>query len=94
MNAYQTAAVAGLVGGLCATLTGREKTRIDNAILGALVAGFAAYRDPRASAASTVAVAAVEGVLWGGFDRLSPKIKDLFIASQQTATGRLAGSYA
>lgn len=91
MNAYQTAAVAGIVGGLCATVIGREKTRIDNAILGALVAGFAAYRDPRATVAGTVGIAAVEGVLWGGFDRLSPKIKDIFVPSPELAGyGRLA----
>jgi hypothetical protein len=84
MNAYQTAAVAGLVGGLCATLIGREKTRIDNAVLGALVAGFAAYRDPRDSTVSTIGVAIVEGVLWGTFDRLSPKIKDLFLPASES----------
>jgi hypothetical protein len=62
-------------------LTGRERTRIDNLLIGGLFAGFAAYRDPRATPGSTLAVAAIEGIIWGVTDRMVPVIKEKIMPS-------------
>lgn len=74
-----TAVMAGLLGALVATSVGRPLTRFDNFIIGGLFTGFAAYRDPRASAMGTFLVAIGEGALWGGTDRLAPHIKDMIM---------------
>jgi hypothetical protein len=76
----QTAMAAGIVGATFAVLTGRQHTRLDNLMIGGLFTGFAAYRDPRASMASTLLVAAIEGTIWGVTDRVVPHIKDALLA--------------
>ena len=72
----QTALMAAMVGATVAVLSGRERTRLDNFMIGGLFTGFAAYRDPRGSVLGTLAVAAVEGAIWGVTDRLVPQLKD------------------
>jgi hypothetical protein len=74
-----TPIVAAIVGGTIAMLCGRERTRLDNAIIGAIFTASTAYRDPRSQAWETVAVAAVEGAVWGATDRLVPMLKDYLI---------------
>ena len=77
----KTALVAGLIGSVSATVSGRERTRFDNLLVGGLFTALAAYRDPRATAASTWLVAAVEGLAWGLTDRLVPALKDRILPS-------------
>jgi len=60
--------IAGLIGGLAATLSGRRETRLENFLVGALFTGFAAHRDPRSSTQSTVGIATAQGVAWGVAD--------------------------
>lgn len=68
--------VSGLLGAAIAVACGRPHTRLDNALIGSLFTGFAAYRDPRGTVGSTLLVAAVEGAIWGLTDRSTPLIKD------------------
>lgn len=78
-NPYWTPIAAGIIGALIASGVGRQKTRIDNALIGGLFTGFAAYRDPRNTVWLTILVAAVEGGLWGAFDHTTPLIKDIIM---------------
>jgi len=71
-----TPLVSGVVGAIVAVALGRPHTRVDNTLIGGLFTGFAAYRDPRATVASTLVVAVVEGAIWGITDRTTPLIKD------------------
>jgi hypothetical protein len=68
-----------MLGSVIAVLCGREHTQVDNFIIGGLFTGFAAYRDPRDSMEMTLAVAAIEGAIWGLTDRTTPMIKDLLM---------------
>jgi hypothetical protein len=80
MNALvKTALVAGFIGAGVATVAGRQRTRVDNLLVGGLVTALTAYRDPRATDTSTWIVAAVEGLAWGLTDRLVPALKDLIV---------------
>ncbi len=76
---------AGIVGAVVAVLTGRPRTRIDNLLIGGLFTGFAAYRDPRATILQTLAVAAVEGAIWGVTDRIVPEMKEALLPSGEHA---------
>jgi len=78
--------LAAAIGATAAMLTGRERTRIDNLLIGGLFAGFAAYRDPRGTPESTLAVAAIEGIVWGVTDRLVPVIKEKIMPSHAELT--------
>jgi hypothetical protein len=71
--------LSGIVGAIVAVATGREKTRIDNFIIGGLFTGFAAYRDPRSSLGLTLLVASIEGAVWGITDRTTPLIKEALL---------------
>lgn len=73
---------AAAVGALVAVLSGRARTRIDNFVIGGLFTGFAAYRDPRATVLQTLAVAAVEGAIWGITDRIVPEIKESLLPAE------------
>lgn len=75
-EAVKIAILAGFVGAATAAVVGRQRTRVDNLLVGGLFTALAAYRDPRASAGATWLVAAVEGTTWGLTDRLVPAIKD------------------
>ncbi len=77
----QTALIAGTVGAFMAAMTGRERTLIDNVLVGGLFTALAAYRDPRATSLATVSVAAVEGLIWGATDRLIPAFKERIMPS-------------
>ena len=68
--------VAGLIGGTIGSLTGRACTRMDNFFLGALLSGFAAFRDPQPDLTKTFIISAIEGLVAGGADRLVPKLKE------------------
>jgi hypothetical protein len=74
----QEAMLCGLVGGVLASAVGRERTRVDNAIIAGLFTGFASFRDPRVKFEHTLLIAAFEGVAWGLFDRAVPHIKARF----------------
>lgn len=76
-----TPVLAGIIGATIAVLSGRPRTRIDNFFVGGLFTAFAAYRDPRASVVGTLAVAAVEGAIWGVTDRIVPEIKEWLLPS-------------
>ena len=71
--------LSGMLGSVVAVVAGREKTRLDNAIIGGLFTGFAAYRDPRATLTLTLLVAALEGAIWGITDRTTPLIKEALL---------------
>lgn len=71
-----TPILSGILGATIAVALGRPHTRLDNTLIGGLFTGFAAYRDPRATVASTLVVALVEGAIWGVTDRTTPLIKD------------------
>ena len=73
--------LSGVVGATIAVALGRPHTRFDNTLIGGLFTGFAAYRDPRETIASTLLVAAVEGAIWGLTDRSTPLIKDWLMPS-------------
>ena len=83
----QTAIMAGVIGALVATMVGRSHTRVDNLMIGGLFTGFAAYRDPRATFGGTIAVAAVEGAIWGITDRVVPQIKDYLMPPPELKKG-------
>lgn len=72
---------AALVGAGVAVLSGRERTRLDNLLIGGLFTGFAAYRDPRATVLQTLVVAAIEGLIWGVTDRIVPEVKEALLPS-------------
>mgnify|MGYP001584766699 CR=1 FL=1 len=76
--------LSGVVGAITAVALGRPHTRIDNTLIGGLFTGFAAYRDPRASVASTLVVAVVEGAIWGITDRTTPLIKDALMPTHES----------
>lgn len=76
-----TPLIAGLLGGTIALFAGRERTRFDNFVIGGLFAGFAAWRDPRATMLSTLVVAGIEGGIWGVTDRLVPELKEAVMPS-------------
>ena len=73
--------LSGILGATVAVALGRAHTRVDNTLIGGLFTGFAAYRDPRASIASTLVVAVVEGAIWGITDRTTPLIKEALMPS-------------
>jgi hypothetical protein len=73
------------VGATVAVLTGRERTRFDNLVIGGTFTAFASYRDPRASVASTLLVAAIEGAIWGVTDRVVPHVKEALLPSDVVA---------
>jgi len=73
--------LCALVGAGIAVVSGRPRTRIDNFLIGGLFTGFAAYRDPRATVAQTVGVAALEGLIWGVTDRIVPEVKEALLPS-------------
>jgi hypothetical protein len=73
--------LSGIVGATVAAALGRSHTRIDNTLIGGLFTGFAAYRDPRATVASTLVIAVVEGAIWGITDRTTPLIKEALMPS-------------
>lgn len=75
----QLVLVSALLGSAIATVLGRPDRRLDNAIIGGMIVGFTAWRDPRASAGMTLAVAAAEGAVWGVADRLIPIAKDALL---------------
>jgi len=75
--------LSGIVGAITAVALGRPHTRVDNTLIGGLFTGFAAYRDPRASVASTLVVAVVEGAIWGITDRTTPLIKDALMPAHE-----------
>lgn len=85
MNTLETVITAGMVGAIAAALTGRERTRIDNLLIGGLFTAFAAYRDPRDTPHGTVLVALGEGMLWGITDRMAPRVKELIMPSGEAA---------
>lgn len=68
--------LSGVVGATIAVAFGRRHTKLDNTLIGGLFTGFASYRDPRETVASTLLVAAVEGAIWGITDRSTPHIKN------------------
>lgn len=76
--------LSGIVGAIVSTYTGREKTRIDNFIIGGLFTGFAAYRDPRSSPSLTLIVAVAEGAIWGITDRMTPMIKEALLPTMHS----------
>lgn len=73
----RTALIAGVMGAIAASAVGRERTRIDNLVIGGSFTAFAAYRDPRNSTTATVLLALGEGLLWGITDRMAPHVKEL-----------------
>ena len=73
------------VGAAVAVATGRERTRLDNFMIGGLFTGFASYRDPRANVWQTLMVAAVEGAIWGITDRIVPQIKEALLPAEPSA---------
>lgn len=77
--------LAGAIAGTVACLIGRERTRIDNFFLGGLLAGFAAFRDPRPTVVQTLVVASVEGAIAGVADRVVPAIKEALLPEDTTA---------
>ncbi len=85
MTVIETVVTAGLVGAIAASLSGRERTRIDNLLIGGVFTAFAAYRDPRSTPQGTVLVALGEGLLWGLTDRLAPTMKELVMPSAESA---------
>jgi len=86
-NRVQVAMMASMVGATVAYLTGRTHTKFDNFIIGGAFTGFAAYRDPRASLLGTLLVAAIEGAIWGGTDRVVPGIKDWILPPPEMKKG-------
>jgi hypothetical protein len=80
-----TPLAAWVVGASLAMLTGRKRTRFDNFIIGGTFTAFAAFRDPRASVGATLAVAALEGAIWGGTDQLVPVIKEALMPAEERA---------
>lgn len=74
-----TPILSGVVGAIVAVALGRPHTRVDNTLIGGLFTGFAAYRDPRATVASTLVVAVIEGAIWGVTDRTTPLIKEALL---------------
>ena len=85
-DSIPTPILAGLIGGVMASLIGRDKTRVDNMLVGAIFTGLAAYRDPRANGDTTIAIAAMEGAAWGIADQVIPKVKDMFSPSSEHVT--------
>ncbi len=83
--AARTSICAGFVGAFTAMMLGRDRTRVDNLIIGGIFTAFAAYRDPRGSEPATIAMAVLEGALWGFTDRMSPVVKDLLTPSPESA---------
>lgn len=81
-----TALICGMLGAVVSTLCGRERTRVDNLIIGGLFTGFAAYRDPRNSLEMTLLVAAIEGAIWGITDRTTPMLKDFLMPVEKAVT--------
>lgn len=77
--------VAFAIAGTVACLSGRSRTRIDNFFLGGLLAGFAAYRDPRPTVVQTLVVASVEGAIAGVADRVVPMIKEALLPDEAAA---------
>ena len=75
----QVALMAGMVGATVAVLIGRQRTQVDNFMIGGLFTGFAAFRDPRATVSTTLFVAAIEGAIWGVTDQFVPKLKDVLL---------------
>jgi hypothetical protein len=71
------------VGAAVAVAAGRKRTRFDNLIIGGTFTAFAAFRDPRATVAGTLAVAALEGAIWGVTDRLVPELKERLMPSEE-----------
>lgn len=80
-----TPILSGVVGAITAVALGRAHTRVDNTLIGGLFTGFAAYRDPRATVASTLIVAVVEGAIWGITDRTTPLIKEALMPAPHDA---------
>lgn len=78
-----TPILSGVVGAIVAVALGRAHTRVDNTLIGGLFTGFAAYRDPRTTVASTLVVAVVEGAIWGITDRTTPLIKEALMPSHE-----------
>jgi hypothetical protein len=78
-----TPIVSGVLGAIVAVAIGRVHTRVDNTLIGGLFTGFAAYRDPRATVASTLVVAVIEGAIWGVTDRTTPLIKEALMPSHE-----------
>lgn len=74
--------VAALIGATVGCIAGRERTRIDNFVIGGLFTGFAAFRDPRANVTQTLLVAVFEGLMWGVTDRIVPEIKEKILPSE------------
>lgn len=74
--------LAALVGATAGCLSGRERTRLDNFLIGGLFTGSVAFRDPRANVAETLVVAALEGLIWGITDRLIPELKDKLLPAE------------
>lgn len=77
--------LAGALGGLAAAITGREKTRYANFAIGALFAASAAWYDKPGGTGVTLAVAAVEGVIWGATDRYIPMLKQAVLHPTEPA---------
>jgi hypothetical protein len=77
---------AALIAGSVAMLTGRCRTRLDNFFLGGLLAGFAAFRDPRPTIAQTLIVASVEGAIAGAADRVIPLVKEAILPDAEPAS--------
>ena len=77
-----TPLAAGIIGGIVACIAGRERTRIDNFVIGGLFAGLASFRDPRANIAQTLLVASIEGLVWGATDRIVPEIKEKILPAE------------
>jgi hypothetical protein len=80
-----TPLAAWVVGASVAVATGRKRTRFDNLIIGGTFTAFAAYRDPRATVAATLFVAAIEGAIWGITDRLVPSVKESLLPAERGA---------
>ena len=78
--------LSAVLGATVAVALGRSHTRVDNTLIGGLFTGFAAYRDPRASIASTLVVAVVEGAIWGITDRTTPLIKEALMPTPHEGT--------
>jgi hypothetical protein len=81
-----TSILAGMLGSVIAVVVGRPQTRLDNALIGGLFTGFAAYRDPRSSFNMTLLVAVIEGAIWGITDRTTPLIKNALLPPAEPPT--------
>jgi len=82
---FYTILLSGAVGGIAASLAGRERTRIGNFAVGALFTGLMAHYDPQKSVVWTVTTAGVEGLAWGAADRFVPMLKHAVIGHDEPA---------